>query len=217
MSDVIHCLSDKIDESTKKMLPVIGSLILMGDANSQFLNVIRKKAEKFGVQCRNTIGEDMAGIVVDIETADVSNEFMEELHQSPFDIDGPYINGMTSVSQAIYMVLDEQDLIKRKNIIIVGRGYSVTGLADKLIQNDATVTVCHSKTKDVFGVVDGCDVAIYATPTLSICEKPYVNDMVIDLGGVWSKNRYATCQYIDRIGPLTISILLNRLAKLKTT
>lgn len=217
MDDIIYKLSKRIDESTSDILPVTGHLVLIGDTNSQFLRAVKKKAEKFGVSCRDTIGEGLAGIVVDIETADVSSEFMDELHQSPFDIDGPYINGMTSVSQAIYMVLDEQNLIKRKNIVIVGRGYSVTGLANRLIKNDATVTVCHSKTKDVFGAVNGCDVAIFATPTLSIREQPYVNDMVIDLGGVWSKNQYTACRYIDRIGALTISILLNRLAKLKTT
>ena len=82
-----------------------------------------------------------------------------------------------------------------------------------LIKNDATVTVAHSKTKDVFGAIDGCDVAVYATPSISIHEKPHVNDMVIDVGGVWSSDRYTECQYIDRIGPLTISVLLNRLAR----
>jgi hypothetical protein len=212
MNYIVQHLLEEIDSKTQALLPLNGNLVLLGDLESQFLKSVRKKAERFGINCIGRI-ENPAGIVVDIETAKIDREFMEGFNRSPFNIDGPLLNGMTSVSQAAYMILDDQGLIRGKNVTIVGRGNAVTGLAEMLIKNDATVTVAHSKTKDVFGAIDGCDVAVYATPSISIHEKPHVNDMVIDVGGVWSSDRYTECQYIDRIGPLTISVLLNRLAR----
>lgn len=212
MNHIIQHLSDEIDSKTQELLPFNGNLVLLGDPESQFLKAVRRKAERFGINCADHI-ENPAGIVVDIETAKVDRKFMEDFKRSPFNIDGPLLTGMTSVSQAVYMILDDRALIKGKNITILGRGNAVTGLAEMLIRNDATVTVAHSKTRDVFGTIDGCDVAIYATPSISIHKKPRVNDMVIDVGGVWSNDQYAECQYINRIGPLTVSILLNRLAR----
>lgn len=213
MNHIIQNLSDEIDSKTQELLPLNGNLVLLGDPESQFLKAVRRKAKRFGINYIDRI-ENPTGIVVDIETAKVDRNFMEDFKRSPFNIDGPLLNGMTSVSQAVYMILNDQGLISEKNITIVGRGNAVTGLAEKLIRNDATVTVAHSKTRDVFGAIDGCDVAVYATPSISIYEKPRVNDMVIDVGGVWSNNQYTECQYVNRIGPLTVSILLNRLARI---
>ena len=171
MNHIIQRLSDEIDSKTQELLPLNGNLVLLGGQESQFLKAVRRKAEQFGINCIGHI-ENPAGIVVDIETANVDREFMEDFKRSPFNIDGPLLNGMTSVSQAVYMVLDDRGLIKEKNITILGRGNAVTGLAEMLIRNDATVTVAHSKTRDVFGAIDGCDVAVYATPSVSIHENP---------------------------------------------
>lgn len=212
MNHIVRRLADQVDERTIKMLPVTGNLVLLGSADSLFLKSIRKKAEQFHINCIDFV-KDPAGIVVDVETADVSENFMRDLQESPFDIDGPLMNGMTSVSEAIYMVLHDQNMIKGKNIAIVGRGHAVTGLAEMLIQMDATVLVTHSKTRDLGGALYGADVIVYATPALPPMMKPSVKDFVIDLGGVWKDNPYTDCPYVDRVGPLTVSLLLNRLAK----
>lgn len=135
MNYIVQHLLEEIDSKTQALLPLNGNLVLLGDLESQFLKSVRKKAERFGINCIGRI-ENPAGIVVDIETAKIDREFMEGFNRSPFNIDGPLLNGMTSVSQAAYMILDDQGLIRGKNVTIVGRGNAVTGLAEMLSMID---------------------------------------------------------------------------------
>lgn len=212
MNNIVTQLSERLDKCTAQMLPICGKLVLYGDWDSPFLKSVRKKAEQFGVEC-DTHARRPLGVIIDEETAQLPYPLRIKVDDNALDIDSCKMNGMTSAAQATYMVLNEMNCIEGKNISIVGRGHAVSGLAGQLVNKNATVTVAHSKTRDIFSVVDGSDVIVYATPELIVPQRPEAWDVVVDLGGVWSNDPYTNCEYIGRIGALTVSILMNRLAK----
>ena len=124
-----------------------------------------------------------------------------------------YSQGMSSVSQATLALLLALDLVHAKDITIVGRGHAVQNLAKYLTLGNATVTVAHSKTKSLLQATMNRDVVIYATPTITKDISYNTRDLVIDLGNSVSHPDRFNCPYVNRIGQLTVSVLLNRFAR----
>lgn len=129
------------------------------------------------------------------------------------DIDHSYSQGMSSVSQATLALLLALDLVHAKDITIVGRGHAVQNLAKYLTLGNATVTVAHSKTKSLLQATMNRDVVIYATPTITKDISYNTRDLVIDLGNSVPHPDRFNCPYVNRIGQLTVSVLLNRFAR----
>lgn len=100
-----------------------------------------------------------------------------------------------------------------KDITIVGRGHAVQNLAKYLTLGNATVTVAHSKTKSLLQATMNRDVVIYATPTITKDISYNTRDLVIDLGNSVPHPDRFNCPYVNRIGQLTVSVLLNRFAR----
>ena len=123
------------------------------------------------------------------------------------------VPGMSAVSQAVMDLLIESGLVWEKDITIVGRGHAVKELAKYLDFNNATVTVAHSKTKSLLQATQNRDVVIYATPIITQDISYNTRDLVIDLGNSVPHPDRLNCPYVNRIGQLTVSILLNRFAK----
>lgn len=96
---------------------------------------------------------------------------------------------------------------------IVGRGHAVQNLAKYLTLGNATVTVAHSKTKSLLQATMNRDVVIYATPTITKDISYNTRDLVIDLGNSVPHPDRFNCPYVNRIGQLTVSVLLNRFAR----
>lgn len=142
-------------------------LCLLGD--SQFTRAVRKKAEAAGIEVvPNPID---APVIVDVE---VYNEPV------PFscrqDIDKTFTIGMSCCAEA---VLNKLGNVEGKHVCIVGRGHAVKGLEKALIVGDATVTVCHSKTKSVKKASKNADILVVAAPV-----KPFkFAGRVIDVAG----------------------------------
>ena len=99
------------------------------------------------------------------------------------------------------------------NSTIVGRGHAVQNLAKYLTLGNATVTVAHSKTKSLLQATMNRDVVIYATPTITKDISYNTRDLVIDLGNSVPHPDRFNCPYVNRIGQLTVSVLLNRFAR----
>lgn len=117
------------------------------------------------------------------------------------------------MSQGVLSLLLAADLVSRKDITIVGRGHAVKGMAQALIDNNATVTVAHSKTESLLQATLNRDVVIYATPTISQDISYNTKELVIDLGNSVPHPYRLSCEYINRIGNLTTSIILNRFVR----
>lgn len=213
-------LCREIDEETRSLVNEDTRLLLLGAKDSVFLKAVKRKAESFGIGCDfpDAICPPYNAVVADNEDK-VARGYTLPVE---LDIDHVHTPGMSCVSEAVLTLLLSAELVSGNNITIVGRGHAVQGLADELIEHDATVTVAHSKTRNMLLATFGRDVVVYATPQLtwhSVCERPSfdINYLVVDIGHCLDKktiDRFR-CDYIGNIGRLTVSVLLNRTAKNK--
>lgn len=215
-AEMIDELTYQLDRNTKHHLPTYKNLLLFGNANSVFLKAIMKKANSFGISCNiyqdNISNHNISrqdGIVVDTESFE--GAAWHPNWKPVNDLDGIIYNIRPCVTTAMIHLLGKANLVNKKSITIVGRGHSTAGLANYLIQNDATVTVAHSKTPDLFAVTHDRDVVLLCTPMLEQDISYDTKSMVIDLGLAAPHPEWYSCDYVTKIGKLTISILLNRL------
>ena len=185
------------------------TLVLYGQLEkSPFLRAVKRKAEGFGIDVAlNNIPKDgfRHRVVADKETAGRLRNFARWE-----DVDNLQNDGMSSVAEAITLLLYCSGMVDGKNITIVGRGHSAKGLAGFLMENNATVTVAHRHTKSLLEATKGRDIVIYAAQTI---DKPIAydtTDLVVDLGGCVEHPEWLPCEYVRGIGPLTVSVLLNR-------
>ena len=125
-------------------------------------------------------------------------------------------------------------LLKRSGIEIAGKECVVIGrsnivgkpMALLLLQENATVTVCHSKTKDLKEVAKRADILVVAIGKPKMITSEYVKEgaVVIDVGIHRNENNqlcgdvdyddvYEKCSYITPVpggvGPMTIAMLMN--------
>ena len=86
----------------------------------------------------------------------------------------------------IIKILDEYNIdIAGKNAVVIGRSLLVgKSVANLLEQRNATVTICHSKTKDLQSVCKNADILVVAIGKPEYVTKDFVKDgaVVIDVG-----------------------------------
>lgn len=197
--------------ATKTYTP---SLLLVGSHSSPFLRSVNRLAQEVGMDAHilsyipPLIGD--CKVVVDRETCATAVTHLP----AEADVDNLYNPGTSCVAEAAYEFLFDMVALEGKTVTIVGRGHAVQGLAEKLLELNATVTVAHSHTKDLYKAMNGQDVVILATPVVPAF--PLANELVLDIGGTLPKEMIDQlppgCQYEGRIGRLTNSILLARVA-----
>jgi methylenetetrahydrofolate dehydrogenase (NADP+)/methenyltetrahydrofolate cyclohydrolase len=130
----------------------------------------------------------------------------------------------------IEMLIHYEIVMSKKNIVILGRG-TVVGkpLAHLLLEQDATVTVCHSKTPDISEHTKNADIVIGAVgkPNLIKGEMLKKEAVVIDVGTSFLDGKMAGDSDFESVGkvasavspvpggvgPVTASVLLSQVAK----
>lgn len=211
LNDVVSELSERIDAITKSQSR--GKCLTLIGGETPFLNAIRKKAGRLGIQCINQddVGtEESSPIVVDTEVCKAGFNLSEKL-----DIDQIEHDGMSSCAQAVSEAFDYLHTLDGTNVVIIGRGHAVQGLADTLVRwNDCTVTVCHSKTKSLYESTRYADVIVVAAPVKPAQVSPLAGKTIIDVSGTF-KGFVDDTHYVGNIGRLTTSILLNRAVNLE--
>ena len=127
-------------------------------------------------------------------------------------------------------MLDYYDIdVAGKHVVVVGRGNAVgKPLALMLLQRNATVTVCHSKTQRLADVCRNADVVVSATGKPGLVTADFVteNSIVIDVGlsfvdgktcGDVAEEVYDKCAAVSPVpggvGPVTRAVLLKNLCK----
>ena len=122
--------------------------------------------------------------------------------------------------------------LKGKNAVVIGRSMNVgMPLAHLLINANATVTVCHSKTKDLRAVCKNADLIVAAIGRKEMIDETYVNEgtTIIDIGIHYNEDGTLTGDVkksvYDKVlnyspvpkgvGPLTSVSLINNLLKIK--
>ena len=132
----------------------------------------------------------------------------------------------------IMKLLEEYDIeIESKNAVILGRS-NIVGkpMAQCMLSKNATITVCHSRTKDIKNIVKTADIVISAIgkPNFVTADMIKDNAVVIDVGinrlengnivgdvdfeNVSQKASYVT-PVPGGVGPMTIAMLLHNVVK----
>ncbi len=121
--------------------------------------------------------------------------------------------------------------IEGKHAVIIGRS-NIVGkpLAQCLLRNNATVTICHSKTRDISKITKTADILISAVGRVNMVTSEMVKEgaVVIDVGmnrnddgklvgDVDFENVKEKASYITPVpggvGPMTIAMLMNNVVK----
>lgn len=89
-------------------------------------------------------------------------------------------------SKAVIEIIDAYKIdLCGKNVVIIGRS-NIVGkpLIPQLLEKNATVTICHSKTKDIKKITKKADVIIVAIGKANFLTKEYVKkqSIIIDVG-----------------------------------
>lgn len=131
--------------------------------------------------------------------------------------------------KGIIRLLDEYKIeIEGKHIVIVGRG-NIVGkpLINAMMNRNATVTVCHSKTNNLEDICKTADILISAVGIPNLITKDMIGDntVVIDVGisrinnkvvgDTDFKNIKDKCSYITPVpggvGPMTVAMIMENL------
>ena len=106
-----------------------------------------------------------------------------------------------------------------KHVVIVGRSYTVgRPLSMLLLNRDATVTVCHSKTEGLSSICRQADILVCATGTAGLVNKNFVSSKqtVINVGGDAIEEEISgivenLCPFKGGVGALTTAVLMKHL------
>lgn len=132
--------------------------------------------------------------------------------------------------QAVINLLDYYNVeLKGKNVVVVGRGNAVgKPLALMLLQRNATITVCHTKTVNLPSICRQADVIISACGVAGLITSEHVTErsVVIDVGlsfvdgktrGDVSDDVYEKCAALSPVpggvGPITRATLFQNLLR----
>ena len=108
--------------------------------------------------------------------------------------------------------------IEGKHAVIIGRS-NIVGkpLAQCLLRNNATVTICHSKTRDISQITKTADILISAVGAVVIDVGMNRNDDGKLVGDVDFEKVKEKASYITPVpggvGPMTIAMLMNNVVK----
>lgn len=216
-NNVVDKLVAKLDEQTRVAIEArpetfrSRKLLLVGSEESRYLKGVAAKARKLGLLCEPyayQLNNDLQIFCVfDRETSELA--WYEGAY---YDLDCLWNpNDPSCTAEACLWILEELNATEGAHVCIIGRGHAVKGLAERLLLRDATVTVCHSKTRDFTWPSLWADVIINSAPTMRPI--PTADCIVLDVSG--EMERWSDCNLIHYFGPrdigrLNISILLNR-------
>lgn len=115
-------------------------------------------------------------------------------------------------AQAAIEMLDYYKIdIKGKNVVVIGRSLVVgKPLAMMLLNKNATVTICHTKTVDLPSISRNADIIIAATGQMESLNKDYFKSgqTIIDVGISWNDTKQKLCGDVlfDEVEPLVENI-----------
>lgn len=118
-------------------------------------------------------------------------------------------------SQSAIEILDYYGIdIQGKNVVVIGRSLVIGKPVSMLLLNrNATVTICHSKTKNIANIASKADILISAIGKSEMIDRSYTNEKqtIIDIGISWNEKKQKICgdvdyddvvDYVDAITPV---------------
>ncbi len=203
---------ERISKLSKK--PHLAVLGIEGDSASEsYINRISKNCGKFGIDFTLKIAKSEEEFISNFEEIKKNNDITGIMLQEPLpkklsnlintvspekDVEGVGIENMGKLfignkerlvpctSMAVTKTLEYYGIdLEGKKVTIVGRS-NIVGkpLIPLLLSKNATVTICHSKTKDLFEETKAADVVIMAIGKAKLLKKEDIKDgaILIDVG-----------------------------------
>ncbi len=152
------------------------------------------------------------------EKIDINKDIdgVNPLNQYYLSINRPNI--VNSTVLAVIRLLESYNIsLSGKNVTIIGRSYNISSpLASCLINKDATVSMCHSKTRDLVSILKNSDIVISVTGVNNLFKSSDLKDscVVIDVGLgdiLIDSDNISYTPKTKGIGPLSIACLLENL------
>ena len=180
---------------------------------------------------------DVSGIIIQSPINNLDINYLRLFIDSPKDVDcsseftlGRLFLGIQEYSpataQAVVEILKHNEIIlSGKHVVIIGRS-TVVGkpLAHLMLQENATVTICHSKTKNIADFAKNADVLVSAAGQANLVNADMINQnmIVVDVGTNYengklkgdvdfenvAENVKAITPVPGGVGPVTTAILL---------
>ena len=165
----------------------IGFNLLMAETDEEFkdnFKIIRDDNNITGIMFQQPLPKDLLELIDEIpphkDIEGVGSYNMGRLFIGKENAIAP------CTSRAVIEVLDFYNIdLTGKNVVVVGRS-NIVGkpLIPQLLQKNATVTICHSKTKNLKDVTRGADVVIMAIGKAKFLKKEDIKygAILIDVG-----------------------------------
>ena len=136
-------------------------------------------------------------------------------------------------AQAVIEILDHYGIeIPGKDIVVMGRSLVIgRPVAMMLMQRNATVTICHTKTKDLSAIASKAQILICTTGKVGIVNRDFTNSdqIIIDVGIDWDEKKQKLSGDVDYeevepyvkaitpvpggVGSVTTSVLVDHVVK----
>ena len=223
MNETIRLLIENIDAETRWALKrKSASVLIWAPKDSAYLRSAERKASLLEIRTRVVSGPiDLPctkGVYPVVADSEQSLEFgglpSERDPDNLFQENG----GMSCVAEAVYLTLACTglfDSLPGLHVALVGRGHAVKGLEARLLARDATVTVCHSKTRDLGAILKTASVVVYCADTVDPNNQMVLasrKPAVLDVSGAAEKAGLHVYASASDLGKLNVSILMNRIA-----
>ena len=207
----------KTDISNELSKPPV-LLVVSSDETNPYFKGIMKDAALCGVEVIHV--SDPVLIPSWLDATTVNGVISLEKNYEPpveLNLDGGY--EIPCTAEAIMYMLHKYDIsISGKDVCIIGRSNRVGRPVAKLMLNeDATVTIVHSKTKDIRRHIEKADIVIACAGNAGFDESYQVSSeaTVADIGGDFKNPEKLGCKYlipaIGGVGPLTRAFLMDHL------
>lgn len=194
----------KLDNSnTREVISLIDELNKDSDITGILLvEPIPKNIDKYACYERIDVNKDIDGV--------------NPYNQYYLSINRPRL--INSTVLAVIKILEFYNIsLSGKNVTVVGRSYNLSRpLASYLINKDATVSMCHSKTKDLVSNLKNSDIVISATGVNNLFKSSDLKNecVVIDIGlgdVLIDSDNVSYTPKVKGLGPLSIACLLENL------
>ena len=200
----IHFKHYKLDNpSTKGVISLIDELNKDNEITGILLvEPLPKNIDKYACYDAININKDIDGV--------------NPINQYYLSINRPNI--INSTVLAVIRLLEFYNIsLSDKNVTIIGRSYNISRpLASYLINKNSTVTMCHSKTRDLVSMLKNSDNVISVTGVNNLFKSSDLKDgsIVIDVGlgdVLIDSDNVSYTPKTKGIGPLSIACLLENL------
>ena len=200
----IHFKHYKLDNpSTKGVISLIDELNKDNEITGILLvEPLPKNIDKYACYDAININKDIDGV--------------NSTNQYYLSINRPNI--INSTVLAVIRLLEFYNIsLSDKNVTIIGRSYNISRpLASYLINKNSTVTMCHSKTRDLVSLLKNSDIVISVTGANNLFKSSDLKDgcIVIDVGlgdVLIDSDNISYTPKTKGVGPLSIACLLENL------